>query len=645
VELRKRGRPSERDRPTVAPIIPLSVRVARKPSVPASRPAGLRIDTFFSRVLAGSLLISLPLMASLGALMYSQGLQSSTTGAKVQAEATASAAADRIEQWVSESAAYIAQLAREATAPTGRRGPIGTPLENASNSAFEAIAVVSASGAVIATTKANADLKDVGQAPWFGQALYIATAHPISNGKTGLAWIITAPIVGANGASQGAVAGDLKVARLSELLGSPTSEQEVHLANRDHLLILSSDWGPLTTDEGLGAMGALSTRAEVGVVNQALTTGPGSSRILDYRNRDVFAGYSPIDRTDLVLVASTDAAAGLAPAYTLGRLTLGIMLVGTLFVVVFAVFLARLTIRPITTLSRVAARAEAGDLTVRVSLSGGNEMRVLGAAFNGMLQRLSSVLSRLQGEVADSSTKLSTAAEQLVSATFEQTTAATANSTNMEELSRSTVTMAEHMARVATQSGEARSSLELAQTDLRASGDRTIALAGRVNEIEGILELINDIADQTNLLALNAAIEAARAGDAGRGFAVVADEVRRLAERSKAASAQIAKLVEGAQAQSGETVMALEKSIKQMERGLRLMQDVADAGGQMHEAHKQQRSSTEQVVLAIERIAEGSRSVAITAQEIASAAARQGELAAELADSGWENPRGAGDGA
>jgi hypothetical protein len=38
-------------------------------------------------------------------------------------------------------------------------------------------------------------------------------------------------------------------------------------------------------------------------------------------------------------------------------------------------------------------------------------------------------------------------------------------------------------------------------------------------------------------------------------------------------------------------------------------------------------------VLAIEHIAAGSRSVAVTAQEIASAAAHQGVLAAELAGS------------
>ncbi|MDQ6877419.1 MAG: methyl-accepting chemotaxis protein, partial [Candidatus Dormibacteraeota bacterium] len=133
------------------------------------------------------------------------------------------------------------------------------------------------------------------------------------------------------------------------------------------------------------------------------------------------------------------------------------------------------------------------------------------------------------------------------------------------------------------------------------------------------------------------AIEAARAGDAGRGFAVVADEVRRLAERSKSAAAQIGKLVEGAQAQSTDTVMALEKGVKQMDRGLVMMKAMAEVSSQVQLASQQQRSSTEQVVRAIEHIAEGSRSVAITAQEIAASAARQGELAAELAGSAWDN--------
>jgi Methyl-accepting chemotaxis protein (MCP) signalling domain len=254
----------------------------------------------------------------------------------------------------------------------------------------------------------------------------------------------------------------------------------------------------------------------------------------------------------------------------------------------------------------------------------------------GLDRSLRHMLFRLRGEVTDSATRLSAAAEQLASATLEQTTAAALTSANMEGLARSTTSIADAVDRVAVQAGEVRANLELAQTELRTSGDRTTALASRINEIEGILALINDVADQTNLLALNAAIEAARAGDAGRGFAVVADEVRRLAERSKASAGQIAKLVEGAQAQSNETVFALEKGVKQMERGLAMMQAMTEVSSQVQRDTQQQRTSTDEVVKAIEHIAQESRSVSNTAREIASAALSQGELAANLAQPGWE---------
>lgn len=297
-----------------------------------------------------------------------------------------------------------------------------------------------------------------------------------------------------------------------------------------------------------------------------------------------------------------------------------------------------LILRPINGVARIASTLADGQPATIMTTNRKDEVGQLTGALAAWQETLSA-LFRLRGQVADSATSLSAAAQDLAAATAEQNAAATATSSSMELLAASSALIADTIDRAAVKADQTRSSLELAQVDLRASGDRTLALAGKVNEVEGILKVINDIADQTNLLALNAAIEAARAGDAGRGFAVVADEVRRLAERTKTAAGDIAKLVQGAQTQSSETVLALEKGVKQMERGLGMMKEMSELSTQVQLSTQQQRSVTAQVMDAIEHIAEGSRSVATTAQDMASAAVSQGELAADLAGSGWKPDR------
>ncbi|MBJ8204489.1 methyl-accepting chemotaxis protein [Bacillus cereus] len=98
------------------------------------------------------------------------------------------------------------------------------------------------------------------------------------------------------------------------------------------------------------------------------------------------------------------------------------------------------------------------------------------------------------------------------------------------------------------------------------------AFEARSKEIHEILTVITTISNQTNSLALNASTESSCAGEMGEEFSDVTDEVRILAERTEASARDIAKLIGETQAEAERAVRSIQKSSKEVELGITLVQ-------------------------------------------------------------------------
>lgn len=302
-----------------------------------------------------------------------------------------------------------------------------------------------------------------------------------------------------------------------------------------------------------------------------------------------------------------------------------------------------------------------GDLTKRLEVASQDELGEVAQWFNTFLDKLHDVISR----VALTAGRVASASEEISASAAQSATSAETQSEQVNQVATAMQRISAMVREISENSNLATASAHKASETAHAGGaivDDTLARMGaiaesvtetskkvqdcgsRSDQIGKIIGVIDDIADQTNLLALNAAIEAARAGEQGRGFAVVADEVRKLAERTTAATKEIAEMIAAVQ---GETRLAVDKmhsGTEQVEKGLEvtgragesLRQIIAQADDLGHiithiaTATTQQFSVTEQVHSNMARIGTLLTESAEGAQQSAKACADLSNLSQEL---------------
>ncbi|HJR29668.1 methyl-accepting chemotaxis protein [Pseudomonas citri] len=325
-------------------------------------------------------------------------------------------------------------------------------------------------------------------------------------------------------------------------------------------------------------------------------------------------------------------------------LVIALLAVTVLLTIVLATVLTRSITSPISDALAVAERIAGSDLSRDIGATGRDEAGRLLAALSKMQANLRETIAH----IADSSTQLASASEEMMAVTEDASrglvrqndevnqaaTAVTEMSAAVDEVARN----AEAAAQSSRESMEfTRSGIEnVAQTlkaieglagNVSSTGEQVKALSGRAQDISKVVEVIRAIAEQTNLLALNAAIEAARAGEQGRGFAVVADEVRALAHRTQQSTQEIEQMITAIQADSTQAVSAMNISTEMANNSISVAQN-ADV-------------SLKQIAQAITQINERNLLIATASEEQAQVAREADQNLASIRELSIQSSAGA----
>jgi methyl-accepting chemotaxis protein len=235
----------------------------------------------------------------------------------------------------------------------------------------------------------------------------------------------------------------------------------------------------------------------------------------------------------------------------------------------------------IVDLLQVVSDASDGNLTVRAVTSVGSLGNVADA-FNLLMESLERLVGDVSSQVAESERAVQSiaqvarkmasgatsqakevvAARALVDDVAKQITYVSSNAEGASQATQRTAETAEQGEKAVENVIHGMESL---RANVQSGAKKMKNLGDRSMEITSIVGTISRISEQTNMLALNAAIEAARAGEHGRGFSVVADEVRKLAERATNATKDIEKLVRAINADTSETIKAIEQQTQVVE--------------------------------------------------------------------------------
>jgi methyl-accepting chemotaxis protein len=300
-----------------------------------------------------------------------------------------------------------------------------------------------------------------------------------------------------------------------------------------------------------------------------------------------------------------------------------IVLIATLILVAFPIWVAKQVEGPISQAVTFADQMAEGDLTAQIKPFGSEETVKLLSALQRMQVSFTNIVRSVKSNaesVATSSAEIAHGNNDLSARTEQQASGLQETAASMEELG-STVKQNADSARQANQLAMSASSVAIQGGEVVGQVVETMkGINESSRKISDIISVIDGIAFQTNILALNAAVEAARAGEQGRGFAVVASEVRSLAGRSADAAKEIKSLINASVERVEQGTALVDQAGTTMTEVVSSIRRVTDIMGEISAASNEQASGVAQVGEAVTQMDQATQQNAALVEEMAAAA-------------------------
>ncbi len=405
--------------------------------------------------------------------------------------------------------------------------------------------------------------------------------------------------------------------------------------------------------------------------------------------------YAPIRDSSgaIVAVVGVDLVAQNAALLSFDQIRVGliVIVVSTIFGMLFGRLMSPSIIRPLNHLAELAKKIGDGDLRAKLeSAKLPREFSGLADGFQNMLNNLKRLVGRIRGgadNLSSWSQDLMASTENAGRASQEVAAMLSELAAGSDTISKSTAGIARELQEVDRLAGtfvDQSTAMSDGMNDNRRRADRGLAAikeaveqvlnfarllksaatqvnsfqlwSGQIGETAGF---ITGLAEQTNILAMNAQIEAARAGSAGAGFKVVAIKISEMAESTTKFAERITQVNKDLRQHLDQVSTAVNATDQKMAQSTGLMEEAGRLFAQIAENIRQMTTAIAETSAAaqdlkvrttqgrretsniaavmevtavnIEQISAGSEEQAAMSAEVEQAAKRLSELARQLA--------------